>query len=245
MSSMFGELIALCDRFLAPPNCHGCGTVLYERLNAFDTNMCWDCARGLPVLAVHTCPLCGHPVRSAEDFEGGRCAACRQAAPGFDRLNACFAYNGIARQLIRQFKYQGRPYLARTMARLIFTVVPKDALSVFDGLVPVPLFPSRLREREFNQARALAECLAAEAGVPVLPVLTRTKNTRSQATLTQGARRTNVQGAFRVIPGHDLDGRRLLLIDDILTTGATASEAANALKEAGARHVAVLTFAKG
>ncbi len=245
MFSMFKELIATCDRLLAPPNCHGCGTVLYERLNAFDGHVCRACAEGIPVLAANTCPLCGHPVRSAEDFQGGRCAACRQAAPGFDRLNACFAYNGIAQQLIQQFKYQGRAYLAQTMARLMFTVINKDSVSVFDALVPVPLFPTRLREREFNQAQVLAECLAAETGVPVLPVLARTKNTRSQATLRESDRPANVQGAFRVIPDQDLDGQRLLLIDDILTTGATASEAANALKEAGAGHVAVLAFAKG
>jgi len=242
---MFNELISTCDRLLAPPNCHGCGTLLYEHLNAFDANLCRACADGIHVLAANACPLCGHLVRSAEDFVGGRCAACRHAAPGFDRLTACFAYNGIARQLIQQFKYQGRAHLGRTLARLIFTVVNKDSLSVFDGLVPIPLFPARLREREFNQAHVLAECLAADAGVPVLPVLARTKNTRSQATLRENDRLTNVRGAFRVLPGQDLAGQRLLLIDDILTTGATASEAACSLKQAGAAHVAVLAFAKG
>ncbi len=242
---MFKELIATCDRFLAPPSCHGCGTVLYERINAFDTYVCQTCARGIPLVAPNVCPLCGHPVRSADDFEQGRCTACRRTAPGFDRLNACFVYDGIARRLIQQFKYQGRAYLAQTLTRLMLSVIHKDSMSVFDALVPVPLFPTRLREREFNQAQALAGCLARETGVPVLPLLVRIKNTRSQATLREKERPANVQGAFRVIPDQDLSDQRLLLIDDILTTGATASAAAYALKEAGARHVAVLAFAKG
>jgi len=242
---MFKDLLVACDRLLAPPNCHGCGTLLYGRANAFDPNLCWECARGIPVPPVQTCPLCGRPVRSADDFAGGRCTACRKASPGFDRLNACFAYNGTARRLIQQFKYQGRAYLARTMAQLMFAVIRKDSLGVFDALVPVPLFPARQREREFNQARALAECLAAETGVPVLCALTRTKNTRSQATLHENDRQANVRGAFRALPGLDLEGQRLLLIDDILTTGATANAAAGVLKEAGAQHVAVLAFAKG
>ncbi len=242
---MFKKLVATCDRFLAPPNCHGCGTVLYEHINAFDAHVCRECAQGIRVLAPNACPLCGHPVTSADDFVQGRCAACRRSAPGFDRLNACFAYEGIARRLIQQFKYQGRAYLGETLTRLMLTVIHKDAVSVFDALVPVPLFATRLREREFNQARVLAECLARETGVRVLPLLVRTKNTRSQARLCEKDRAANVQGAFQVIPDQDLSDQRLLLIDDILTTGATASVAACALKEAGARHVAVLAFAKG
>ena len=110
------------------------------------------------------------------------------------------------------------------------------------------LHPGAARHTAAKPARTprpIDRCLAADAGVPVLPVLARTKNTRSQATLRENDRLTNVRGAFRVLPGQDLAGQRLLLIDDILTTGATASEAACSLKQAGAAHVAVLAFAKG
>jgi ComF family protein len=242
---MLKELIATCDRILTPPNCHACGTVLYEPINAFDANLCLDCAQEIPVMPANACPLCGSPVRSALDFRRGRCPACRSASWGFDSLTACFSYNGTARSLIHQFKYQGRPYLAGTMARLMVTVIHKESVAVFDGLVPVPLFPARLREREFNQAWVLAERLSRDVDVPVLSLLERVKNTRSQALLCEKDRRANVEGAFRVFPGQDLSGQRLLLVDDILTTGATAGAAAAALKEAGAEHVAVLAFAKG
>jgi len=242
---MFKELINTCDRLLAPPNCHVCGTLIYEPLNAFDTNLCRACSQGIPILPANACPLCGATVHSVRDFEHGRCPGCRNTQPEFDRLEACFMYNGIARQLIHQFKYQGRAYLAKTLTQLMLTVIHKDAVSVFDALVPIPLSATRLRERTFNQADTLAKELAHAAGVPIRLLLERTKETRPQATFSREERQANVEGAFRVIPGADPSGQRLLLIDDIVTTGATASAAARVLKEAQAEHVAVCAFAKG
>ncbi|MGE5279558.1 MAG: ComF family protein [Deltaproteobacteria bacterium] len=242
---MFKQTLLTLERLLAPENCHACGTILYEHLNAFDANLCHACAGRLPLLPPTSCPCCGAPVKSVDDFTAGRCRNCRPAGAGFDRLHACFRYDATTRRLIHQFKYQGRAYLGRTLARLMLTVLHRESICFFDALVPIPLAGARLRERSFNQARVLAEGLAADTQVPVRDLLVRVRETRAQARFDEAQRRSNVAGAFAAAPQADVEGYRLLLVDDIVTTGATAHEAAAALKAAGAAHVAVAAFAKG
>jgi ComF family protein len=155
----------------------------------------------------------------------------------------CFgAYEGALRQLIHLFKYRKMRALEGPLGRLLARALPRDR--AFDAVVPVPLHWKRRWRRGFNQSELLARAMARRCGVPVLNVLSRKRATRSQAGLTNAARRGNVSGAFRARRTPSLDGKRILLVDDVMTTGATAAACAGALKRAGARSVTVLALAR-
>jgi len=143
---------------------------------------------------------------------------------------------------IRRFKWHGLPELARPLGRLL---VAHLAQGLPDRVVPVPLHPRRLRAREFNQAALLALFARGARGPPVdVQLLERIRDTLPQSQLPGPARQANVRGAFRVSQRGDARGLRILLVDDVLTTGATAEACARALLEAGAREVAILTLAR-
>lgn len=207
-------------------------------------------ARGLLDLIMPPhCALCG-------ELGSWLCTACsnailalnqayRDALPtpsGLDALDAVAPHRGPARGVVHQLKYGGMRVLAAPMAELMATYCP-GVLANADLLVPVPLHPRRVRRRGYNQAVLLAEALAAHTGLAVRPaLLERTRDTRSQVGLSRAERRANVGGAFA--PLEPLDGQRVLLVDDVCTTGATLSACAVALRAAGARRVAALTFAR-
>ena len=195
------------------------------------------------------CALCG-------ELGSWLCTACsdailalnqtyRDALPtpsGLVALDAVAPHRGPARGVVHQLKYGGLRVLAAPMAALMASSCP-GALVSADLLAPVPLHPRRVRRRGYNQALLLAEALAAHTDSAVRPtLLERTRDTRSQVGLSRAERRANVGGAFAL---HErLDGQRVLLIDDVCTTGATLSACAVALHAAGARCVAALTFAR-
>lgn len=148
----------------------------------------------------------------------------------------------MLRRLIHLLKYEGMRPLAPALSRLMDRALPIDER--FDFIVPVPLHWQRRWRRGFNQAELLALEISKHRRVPVLHALRRARSTASQASLTAAARRRNLAGAFRPRPGIDLTGKRILLIDDVFTTGATASACARALKKAGAGGVSLLTLAR-
>jgi ComF family protein len=153
------------------------------------------------------------------------------------------------REAIHALKYGGRPVVATPLGRLLADlapgVVPAPPAEWAEGLVPVPLHRARLAERGFNQAELLAAPCAARWRLPVFGrVLVRTRPTPPQTDLDAAARRANVRNAFAVPRPAEVRGRRLLLVDDVLTTGATADAAAQALRAAGAAAVGVLTLAR-
>jgi ComF family protein len=145
----------------------------------------------------------------------------------------------VLRNLIHLLKYGKVRTLARPLSGLLAQALPRD--EVFDATVPVPLFWLRRIKRGFNQSELLARGLAHRTGIPVLNALGRVRPTPTQAGLSNSARRLNVSKAFR---SRDVRGKRILLIDDVMTTGATAAACASALKQAGARRVALLTVAR-
>jgi ComF family protein len=185
------------------------------------------------------------------------CGACHAAPPPFDYARAVAAYRDGMRAAIHALKYGRRPVIARPLAALLAEVGarlvtgtcngaaadgPRDLL---DGVVPVPLHRSRAAERGFNQAELLAAPCARAWRLPLhTGVLVRVRPTRAQTDLDAAARRANVAGAFAVARPRGVAGRRLLLVDDVLTTGATAGAAARALREAGAAVVGVLVLAR-
>ncbi len=225
---------------LLPPRCLVCG-VGVERPGA----LCGACWRGLSFLAPPFCAACGFPF----DFDLGAgtvCGACSREPPGYDRARAVLRYDDVSRGLLLGFKHgdrtEGAPAFGGWLAR-----AGGELIADCDVILPVPLHPRRLFSRRYNQSALLAQALGRATGLPVLPDgLRRTRNTASQGRLSAAARQRNVAGAFRVAPGaaERLGGRRVLLVDDVLTTGATVEACAQALRRAGAAGVDVLTLAR-
>lgn len=160
---------------------------------------------------------------------------------GFDAAYSFGAYDGALRQLIHLFKYEGIRTLAKPLAEFLAAAYPRDQR--FQALVPMPLHWRRYWSRGFNQSELLARELGRRLGIPVVRAVRRKRATAPQAGLTNSRRRQNVAGAFAARP-EAVRHARFLLIDDVLTTGATAGACARALKRAGAGYVAVLTLAR-
>ncbi len=224
--------------FALPPRCPGCGTVVAE-----DHNFCLDCWRSLDFLGGSACAQCGEPIELAY-HEEARCGACLADPPPFDRARAAVAYGPIARALALKLKYGRRPGIALTMARPMRRV----GAAMLDGalIVPVPLHRWRIWSRGYNQAALIARALARESGDLALDLVERPKRTPPLRGLGRLARERTVAGAFRLNPAwkDKVKGRRVVLIDDVYTTGATAKGCARILKRAGAKEVNLLCWAR-
>ena len=167
---------------------------------------------------------------------------CRGGFRGFDTA-ACFgSYEGLLREWIHLYKYGRIKTMARPLGELLARAVPRD--EQFDAIVPVPLHWRRQWQRGFNQSELLARGLSHRLGIPVVKALRRVRATEAQAGLSNTGRRRNVTAAFRARRGRSLAGRRILLIDDVMTTGSTGAACAIALKRAGAARVALVTVAR-
>lgn len=230
----------LADSML-PPRCVNC-----RELVEGDTALCADCWPLVDFLAAPVCACCGFPFEYDPGPDDTLCAACTARRPLFDRARAVLVYGDISRQLILEFKHGDRtwptPAFGRWLAR-----AGTELIDGADLAVPVPLHRSRLFARRYNQAAMMALALGRETDLAVQPdLLTRRRPTPSQGRMSPSARRRNVRGAFAVRPGYGrmVEGRRILLIDDVLTTGATAEECARTLLRAGAAAVDVLTLAR-
>jgi ComF family protein len=196
-----------------------------------------------PLIAEYFCVSCRAPFLNAHPLdETGRCALCRLGLAGFDAVYSYGSYEGTLRKLIHLFKYGKIRPLARPFGDLLSRVVPREQR--FDCVVPMPLHWRRRWERGFNQSELLAREIARRWNVPVNKAVRRVKATASQAGLTNAKRRANVSGAFALRRGVHLDGARVLLVDDVLTTGASAAACARVLKRAGAAHVALVAVAR-
>jgi ComF family protein len=224
-----------------PDDCRVCGEPLQSISRIPVCARCLESAQ--PIVAEYFCVACRTPFlnRSPLD-ESGRCALCRTGAAGFDEVYSFGWYEGALRKLIHLFKYSGVRPLAPVFGRYLKRALPIDRQ--FDVVVPMPLHWRRRWQRGFNQAALLAREVARRFDVPVSNIVRRRRATPSQAGLTHAKRRANVRGAFRMKRGTRLDGLRVLLIDDVLTTGATAAACARELKRAGASHVTVLALAR-
>ena len=190
-------------------------------------------------------PLCPACAGGLVDCGPGFCLACAQAQaspracnrPDHRRLRAGFTWNEPLRAVVHAFKFGGAEELAFALAEAAWASPGYRDVPRPDLIVPVPLHRLRRRERGYDQARVLALAFATRAGAPAVPVLSRTRATRQQARLPASARRANVAGAFVAPEPALVRGRRLALVDDVVTTGTTMTEAAQALLAAGARKV--------
>lgn len=222
-----------------PDDCHVCGEALLEFTRV---PVCARCiALPEPFAADFFCVSCKTPfVNRAPLDEAGQCALCRLGTKGFDTAYTFGAYEGTLRQLVHLFKYGKMQPLASGFGDMLARALPRE-LAV-DVVVPMPLHWWKRWQRGFNQSELLAREVARRWNAPVRNAARRKKNTTAQAGLTNAKRRANVQGAFE-IRGR-LDGKHVLLVDDVMTTGATASACGRALKRAGAARVTLLTLAR-
>lgn len=232
-----------------PRRCAGCRSYLDDYGAG---SICECCATALEPLEDPRCPRCGKPLATLigegqETEPEGPCAQCRELEPPFDRAYAAYLYTGLARDLILACKYGRQPALARVLADLVLSrrrELGLDHLSGW-GAVPVPIHRARLRERGFNQAGQLAGRLARELGMRNLPdLLERRSWSSAQADLDYSGRLRNIGDSIVFRGRAKAEGCDLVVIDDVLTTGATASACAAALLGAGARRVEVLTVAR-
>lgn len=167
---------------------------------------------------------------------------CRLGLTGFDAVYSYGSYEGTLRKLIHLFKYDGMRPLAKPLGQLLARVLPTT--QQFDYVVPVPMHWRRRFQRGFNQSELLATQIARRWNVPVSKALRRVKATVPQVRLTNAKRRANLAGAFALKESVNLKNARILLVDDVFTTGATAAACARVIKNAGAKQVALLTLAR-
>lgn len=221
-----------------PPLCPVCDGLLGTGRRDPLCGACWE---GLERIAPPWCRCCGVPLGIE-----GLCGACRSRRPPFAYARAALRYGDLAREAIHAFKFGGRRGLAYPLGDLLaglgLSALPGAAPDV---LVPVPLHPRRARERGYNQALLLARRLERAWGVPsVAEALQRVAPTRPQTDLDAVERRRNVRDAFAVRWPELIAGRHVVLVDDVLTTGATAGECARILVRAGAAAVGAVTVAR-
>lgn len=235
---MRSYLDALLSVLLAAP-CAACARPLDRPSEGPVCALCW---RSILPLTPPLCDVCGDPLPSWRlvSIPLARCARCRRLPRPINRARAIGAYDGALRSIVHALKYDSRRSLARPLAALMRSR-GSDTLTGADFVVPVPLHPSRRRERGFNQA----EDLSIHIGLPVVPALRRVRRTSAQADLPASQRHRNVKDAFAVRDTAGvLDGKIVVLIDDVSTTGATLDACARALKEGGVREIRALTAAR-
>ena len=222
-----------------PPHCMACRAPIQGQ-----RGLCAACWGGMRLIERPYCERLGTPF--AQDLGPGLVSPAAIAHPpayGRARAVACFD-DGPVRSLIHNLKYGDRPDYARVLGRWMARA-GGDLLADADCIVPVPLHRSRLWTRRYNQAALLAQAVGRVAGSPVLlQALERVKATASQVGLTRSARAANIQGAFRVAVPSPVQGARVVLVDDVLTTGSTANAAARMLLRGGAASVDLLVFAQ-
>jgi ComF family protein len=236
---MIARAAGMIVDFALPPRCPGCGAIV-----AAMHRFCLGCWQQIRWLGDPSCFRCAMPF-PYDQGSGSECAACAADPPAFDRLRAAVAYGEVARKVTLKLKYGGRPGVARTMARYMdrhLSALGENAL-----LAPVPLHRWRIWRRGYNQSALIASALAQASGAEaLLDLLKRTRRTPLLRGLGKGERARAVAGAFQVAQSarERIAGRRIILVDDVFTSGATANACAKALKRAGAGEVNILVWAR-
>lgn len=258
IQAVFPSRCLKCRRFIRIrplENCHESGSLTLSDNNLLNPFFCDNCLPGFQPITSPLCPICG-TMFAARDDRDHLCGACLGKPRRFASARAAGVYGDILQIAVHQLKYTGKIQLARPMGRLLFRIfLDFSDRQPIDMVMPVPLHPSRLRQRGFNQADLLInewEALfnTARPGIvfPVIErdILKRVRKTRSQMLLGKADRKRNIRNAFGVDPKKcaGMIDARILLIDDVYTTGATIDECARVLLRAGAARVDALTVAR-
>jgi len=234
------DLLESAVSLLYPPVCTICGRTV--RAGEY---LCNDCEAKTIRIVPPFCEKC------SESFEGSisepfTCANCAHRTMHFDAAVAAYRGRGVVRQIIHEFKYGRQIHLQHLVARWLCAALDDERLRgrKFDVIIPVPLHASRQRERGFNQAELIAQLLSVDSSIPARPLLKRVRYTTTQTALDRAERMENLHNAFRLRKKADVRALRVLLVDDVLTTGSTLSECARVLKRAGALSVHAATAAR-
>ncbi|MBX7246012.1 MAG: ComF family protein [Candidatus Sumerlaeaceae bacterium] len=226
--------------FVFPRLCCGCG----ERVIESGRLICSGCEKTFRPLLLPICSLCG--AENAIVGPKGKCPTCPAGKVHFETARGVVAFEGVAHELVVRLKYNRRTEYAAEMGRLLRANYSRDFPGFTpDLLIPVPLFGARQRERGFNQSELLAHELAVTVGCSVnSKALRRIRPTRTQTKLSRTQRAENIRGAFAVADAGTVQNHKVLLVDDVYTTGATLNECARMLMEAGAESVNCHAFAR-
>ncbi|MDR2934250.1 MAG: ComF family protein [Rickettsiales bacterium] len=229
-----------------PSTCHVCKEVIHC------PGVCDECWKGLVFITNPKCKLCGFPFEFY-DVESNIntdlvCLRCLKDKPDFDRAVAVLKYNDAAKKIVLPFKHSDRTNLRYFISDLMVATISSenDILDDLDFIIPVPLHFKRLLKRKYNQAALLATCISQKVSAPYLNALRRIRFSESQGHLSLKKRRENIKNCFdiRLQCVKKIINKNILLIDDVMTTGATVNECAKMLKKAGAKKVYVLSFCK-
>ena len=220
---------------LFPPLCSICHTRLDH-----SHPLCLDCVGQLRYLTPPWCSRCGTP----QAFEG-ECSDCFLSGSPLDQVRSVFVYQEPLRELIHQWKFKDKPALSQFLGgQLTLYTENYFVKKTWDAIIPVPLHPARERERDYNQSSLLARVLSSATGIPIIEgAIRRIRVTSPQSRLTQLKRRENMRSVFESFP-HLVEGKRLLLVDDLYTTGTTLRACAYSLRENGTLGVGGLTLAR-
>ena len=232
--------------WLYPPRCRACqGRILGRDAEYF----CEHCREHIQLVGHPLCNVCGRPFpdASGDDHE---CGVCLERPPQFIAARAWACYpredDHPLREVVQKFKYARKVSLGRPLGRLMARGCQEFLREIDpDVIVPVPLYPKRLRWRGFNQSVLLAREVSRAYGIPMdLFLLQRRHETAAQTRLAEEERRRNVRGAFTLDPDRPIRGKRVLIVDDVYTSGATVNECSRTLKQGGAKEIYVLTLAR-
>lgn len=240
------QVIETALTFLYPAQCRACDTPLGLEPVPYFCNACWA---QMQFVEPPWCEMCGTPLRSAfsSDADGSEvCDACAKAPPRYGKLRTIAFYEAALQEAIHLFKFEKRTGLAKPLIQLMLAHLPDDCrIEDYHFILPIPIHKKRLRERGFNQSRLLAEGIAKAKGVPIATdIFVRHKNTKAQSSLAGRERQENITDAFELRKPDAIFGKRLLLIDDVFTTGATIREAVKELWNADPGEIDVLTLAR-
>ncbi len=227
------ELLHHLKELIFPTSCAGCGNTEGEMV-------CPSCLRSIPWVSATRCSRCGCPTLYPVD----ECNDCRGRSLRLDRTVALALFEEPMKSIIHKFKYGGGKRLAPLLAALLAARVQEEGFPFHvDMITFVPLHPRKERERGYNQSRLIAESLAGHLGLECVLLLSRTRNTPSQAGLSLRERETNLKNCIEIEEGKEV-GRGIILVDDVFTTGSTLSECSKALRKGGAREVMAAVLAR-
>lgn len=243
MKQLLSEISQAALNLIFPIHCQGCGIKL-----GYDNKryLCPSCLKQIRLNRPPFCIRCGRSLSGSEEIRT-LCPDCLNKKYYFERAWQCCQYQGLIKELIHKFKYKRKLFLKSILAEIVddFAKTYLD-YKIIDAIIPVPMYQVNTSKRGFNQAAILAEELSKPLGIGFLGnCLLKTKRAKQQVDLNKTDRLNNVKGVFEVKKGIDLKEKKLLLVDDVFTTGATVNECSKVLTAAGAKAVWVLTLARG
>ncbi|MCG9129547.1 ComF family protein [Candidatus Poribacteria bacterium] len=234
---MIQQVIETALTFLYPAHCKVCEKTIGLESIPYLCGYCWD---SLEFVTRPWCEICG--IQSNEEI----CSECATTPPRYGKLRTIAFYGTILQKIIHLYKFEKKRSLAKYLSDLMIRHLPNDCnFDEYDYILPIPIHKNRLRERGFNQSILISKGISKEIGIDICTdALVRSKNTSPQSSLARDARQSNIVGAFEIKNKKLIEGKRILIFDDVYTTGATVNEAVNMLWNEDPLEIDVLTLAR-